>query len=175
VRTCHIGLSFPPTRTRPRRVALSPKSEKPQTECSGEVSEPLGGSWAAPPFFSGAPFPLFVFTFCDLHRQRQQQHTPPLSWIHCSMRWILRSLRCRSQACKNGTHATAASGTARRGERAFQNQNLSKTFSPLFLQNILDFKQVFQFDSPQIFQILKNFRKMQTRFQIVRFKFLKFS
>jgi hypothetical protein len=32
--------------------------------------------------------------------------------------------------------------------------------------DILDFKQVFQFDSPQIFQILKNFRKMQTRYKI---------
>jgi len=34
------------------------------------------------------------------------------------------------------------------------------------LRNILDFKQVFQFDSPQIFQILKIFRKMQTRYKI---------
>jgi hypothetical protein len=31
---------------------------------------------------------------------------------------------------------------------------------------ILDFKQVFQFDSTQIFQILKKFRKMQTRYKI---------
>jgi len=32
--------------------------------------------------------------------------------------------------------------------------------------DILDFKQVFQFDSLQIFQILKIFRKMQTRYKI---------
>jgi len=32
--------------------------------------------------------------------------------------------------------------------------------------HILDFKQVFQFDSPQIFQILKIFQKMQTRYKI---------
>ena len=34
--------------------------------------------------------------------------------------------------------------------------------------NILDFKQVFQFDSPQIFQILKIFRKMQARYKIFK-------
>jgi hypothetical protein len=34
------------------------------------------------------------------------------------------------------------------------------------MTHILDFKQVFQFDSPQIFQILKKNRKMQTRYKI---------
>jgi len=41
----------------------------------------------------------------------------------------------------------------------------TKSFIEGLLSN-LDFKQVFQFDSPQIFQILKKFRKMQTRYKI---------
>jgi len=40
------------------------------------------------------------------------------------------------------------------------------------MYGILDFKQVFQFDSPQISQILKILRKMQTREKIFQKKVL---
>ena len=41
---------------------------------------------------------------------------------------------------------------------------------PLYYPYILDFKQVFQFDSPQISQIFKIFLKMQARYKFFQKK-----
>ena len=51
-------------------------------------------------------------------------------------------------------------------------ESYTYTYATRCADDILDFKQVYQFDSPQNFNFLKNLRKMQTRERILQKKVL---
>jgi hypothetical protein len=84
------------------------------------------------------------------------------------MRWTPRGTEVKYGAvigCEN-----PITWSFRLGTYTYKNASFLVNRSAVFYLHILDFKQVFQFDSPQIFKFLKIFRKMHTRQGIRPFK-----